>query len=66
MSNIFSRRSNAGEAEPNELSEIRASRSSAGLPVKDLSNTNPTNVGLDWDSSDLISLANKVIFSTSR
>ncbi|HQO45726.1 MAG TPA: pyridoxal phosphate-dependent aminotransferase [Rectinema sp.] len=59
MSNIFSRRSDAGEAEPNELSEIRASRSSSGLPVKDLSNTNPTNVGLDWDSSDLISLANK-------
>ncbi|OQB95040.1 MAG: Glutamate-pyruvate aminotransferase AlaA [Spirochaetes bacterium ADurb.Bin110] len=59
MKNIFSRRSNAGEAEPNELSKIRTWRSSTGLPIKDLSNTNPTKAELDWESSDLISLAAK-------
>ncbi len=59
MSYIFSRRSNAGEIEPNELSRVRARRHGFGLPIKDLSNTNPTKVGLDWKDHDLISLAIK-------
>jgi len=46
MRDLFSQRSIAGEVEPNELAQLRERLSAAGMPLKDLSQSNPTKVGL--------------------
>lgn len=46
MCDLFSERSEAGESEPNELARIREQLSGEGRPLKDLSQSNPTRVGL--------------------
>lgn len=46
MCDLFSKRSEAGESEPNELARIREQLSGEGRPLKDLSQSNPTRVGL--------------------
>lgn len=51
MDNLFSKRSSAGEAEPNGLSRIREKLGAQGVVVKDLSQSNPTKVGLVRDAS---------------
>lgn len=57
----FSTRSNAGESALNALAEARALRLRKGLPVRDLSLSNPTMAGLARQDSlfDLVHQANR-------
>jgi len=57
----FSARSSAGESAPNALAEARALRLLKGLPIRDLSLSNPTMAGLARQDSlfDLVHQANR-------